>query len=63
MKFTGHKPATELARKPQDIQQIILPDALRKILIDDENLINKNMLLPKLPARITVFEIIQQVRF
>lgn len=62
MKFTGHKPATELARKPQDIQQIILPDALRKILIDDENLINKNMLLPKLPARITVFEIIQQYR-
>jgi len=41
--------------------QIVLPDALRRILIDDENLINKSCFLPKLPARITAFDIVQKV--
>jgi hypothetical protein len=47
-------------KQAQEIAPIHLPVALRKILIDDENLIN-NMHLPKLPARVTVFEIIQKV--
>jgi len=54
--------SAEMVRKPKEIRQIVLPDSLRKILIDDENLINKSMLLLKIPARITIFEIVQQYR-
>ncbi|KAI3416051.1 Mortality factor 4-like protein 2 [Globodera pallida] len=46
----------------KDMPQVTLPDPLRRILIDDENLVNKQFMLPKLPARITVFEIVQKYR-
>ncbi|KAL3097893.1 hypothetical protein niasHS_000628 [Heterodera schachtii] len=46
----------------KDMPQVTLTDPLRRILIDDENLVNKQFMLPKLPARITVFEIVQKYR-
>ena len=53
--------AADVHERRKDMPQIVLPDALRRILIDDENLINKSCFLPKLPARITAFEIVQKV--
>ena len=35
--------------------------ALRRILVEDEKMITERKALPKLPARITVFDIFQQV--
>lgn len=62
LKLAGGETTTELIKKPQEMPQIFFPDALRKILKNDENLINTNKLLPRLPARVTVFEIIRQYR-
>lgn len=55
--------AADVHERRKEMPQIVLPDALRRILIDDENLINKSCFLPKLPARITAFDIVQKVFF
>ncbi|KAF7639984.1 MRG domain-containing protein [Meloidogyne graminicola] len=68
--FAKRKTASSIRRplpadvheRRKDMPQILLPDALRRILIDDENLINKSCFLPKLPARITAFDIVQKYR-
>ena len=46
------------ANSQRDIQ---FPAALLRILVEDEKMVTKQMALPKLPARITVFDIFQQV--
>lgn len=47
--------------RERNIKKIILPNSLRKILTDDHNLINNQHMLPKVPARVTVDEIVQEV--
>lgn len=54
--------AADVHERRKEMPQIVLPDALRRILIDDENLINKSCFLPKLPARLTAFDIVQKYR-
>lgn len=46
--------------RERNIKKIILPNSLRKILTDDHNLINNQHMLPKVPARVTVDEIVQE---
>lgn len=41
--------------------EVQLSAALLQILVEDEKMVTKRMALPKLPARITVFDIFQQV--
>ncbi|KAI1717622.1 MRG domain-containing protein [Ditylenchus destructor] len=43
-------------------RKINLPESLRKILTDDACMINKNQMLPKIPARITVKQIVEKYR-
>lgn len=49
--------------RERNIKKIILPNSLRKILTDDHNLINNQHMLPKIPARVTVEKIVQEVSF
>ena len=53
--------AAEMPDRRKDLPQVVLGDELRRILIDDENLINKSCFLPKVPARVTIFDIIKKV--
>jgi len=50
--------------KPEEskepLRKVVLPEKLRAILVDDNNCINQSQFLPKMPAKVTVDEIVQQ---
>jgi hypothetical protein len=47
-------------RRGKEIR-IDLPVSLKEILVDDGDLVNRQMKLPRIPARVTAAEIIRQV--
>lgn len=57
----GEGAIIDMVGSEREIKSITLPTPLRKILTDDHNMINVNHMLPKIPARVTVEQIVQQV--
>jgi hypothetical protein len=61
-KLVGSATESHERSNRKDLPQLVIPDQLRRILIDDENLINKSYFLPMVPARVTVFDIVNKVQ-